>query len=113
MDNKVSAPVEPETTEDVLKLEEIRRVYETGLPIVQELRNNPDYLEADVYGNYSEEDKKQRFTSGPLKGSRGLALQVRLFSRLPLCNMLQTCRRKESLGQRNCRTEPFNYFALD
>ncbi|KAE8372244.1 HotDog domain-containing protein [Aspergillus bertholletiae] len=75
MDARISAPVEPETTEDGIKLEEIRRVYEIGLPIVQELRSNPDYVEVDVYGNFSEEDKKQRLTSGPLKGSRALAVQ--------------------------------------
>ncbi|KAF5865290.1 hypothetical protein ETB97_004498 [Aspergillus alliaceus] len=75
MDDKVSAPAEPGTREDTLKMEEIRRAYEIGLPIVQELRNNPDYVEADVYGNYTEDDKQQRLTSGPLKGSRALALQ--------------------------------------
>ncbi|KAE8349931.1 HotDog domain-containing protein [Aspergillus coremiiformis] len=75
MDDKVSAPAAPGTSEDNVKLEEIRRVYEIGLPIVQELRNNPDYVEADVYGNYSEDDKNHRLTSGPLKGSRALALQ--------------------------------------
>ncbi|KAF7587478.1 hypothetical protein BBP40_007199 [Aspergillus hancockii] len=75
MDDKVSAPAEPGTREDVLKLEEINRVYEIGLPIVQELRDNPDYVESGVYGNYTEDDKKQRLTSGPLEGSRALALQ--------------------------------------
>ncbi|KAL4917765.1 HotDog domain-containing protein [Aspergillus aurantiobrunneus] len=43
--------------------------------IVEQLREDPDYTEAHVYGNYSGEDKEQRLTSGPLRGGGGLALQ--------------------------------------
>ncbi|OOF93466.1 hypothetical protein ASPCADRAFT_209422 [Aspergillus carbonarius ITEM 5010] len=75
VDNKFAAPPLPGTEEDVKRLEEIHYIYERGLPIVQELREHPDYMEADVYGNYTEEDKLQRLSSGPLRGSRGLALQ--------------------------------------
>lgn len=76
MDRKLAPPPLPDTEEDRERLEEIRYIYEHGLPIVKELRENPDYIEADVYGNYSEEDKLQRLSSGPLRGSRGLAFQV-------------------------------------
>ncbi|GFG10530.1 uncharacterized protein C26H8.11c [Aspergillus lentulus] len=75
MDEKVSAPAVPGTVEDAAKLEEITHVFEHGLPIVQELRNNPDYVESNAYEGFSEEDKAHRLTSGPLRGSRGLALQ--------------------------------------
>lgn len=76
MDRKLTPPPFPDTEEDREKLEEIRYIYEHGLPIVKELRENPDYIEADVYGNYSKEDKLQRLSSGALRGSRGLAFQV-------------------------------------
>ena len=76
MDMQVSAPPVPGSFEDIAMLEEIHHAYENCLPLVQDLRKNPDYVEANVYGNYSEEDKIGRLTSGPLSGSRGLALQV-------------------------------------
>ncbi|KAL4781582.1 HotDog domain-containing protein [Aspergillus varians] len=44
-------------------------------PIVKQLREDPDYVEVHVYGNYSDEEKEQRLTSGPLRGSGGLAMQ--------------------------------------
>ncbi|KAE8150017.1 HotDog domain-containing protein [Aspergillus avenaceus] len=75
MDDKISAPALPGTEEDLLKMEDVHRTYEHGLPIVKELRENPDYVEAEVYGNYSDEEKTGRLTSGPLRGSRGIALQ--------------------------------------
>ncbi|KAH8431595.1 PaaI family thioesterase [Aspergillus melleus] len=75
IDWQVSAPPVPGSVEDIVMLEEIHYAYENGLPLVRDLRKNPDYVEADVYGNYSEEDKIGRLTSGPLSGSRGLALQ--------------------------------------
>jgi hypothetical protein len=59
-----------------MELQEIQRVFDIGLPIVQELRRNSDYVEKDVYENFSEDHKEQRLTSGPLAGSRGLGLQV-------------------------------------
>ncbi|KAL4740721.1 HotDog domain-containing protein [Aspergillus similis] len=45
------------------------------LPLMKELRENPDYIETKVYGNFSEEDKAQRLTSGPLSGASRLAFQ--------------------------------------
>ncbi|RJE19702.1 thioesterase family [Aspergillus sclerotialis] len=44
-------------------------------PEVRKLRENPDYVESSVYENYSEEERAHRLSSGPLRGSRGLALQ--------------------------------------
>jgi hypothetical protein len=46
------------------------------LPLMKELRENPDYVETKVYGNFSKEDKAQRLTSGPLSGASRLAFQV-------------------------------------
>jgi hypothetical protein len=77
MDDKVSAPPAPGSVEDRMELLEIQRVFDVGLPIVHELRRNPDYVEKDVYENFSEDHKEHRLTSGPLAGSRGLGLQVR------------------------------------
>ncbi|KAJ5101118.1 hypothetical protein N7456_007170 [Penicillium angulare] len=79
VDRLVAAPPLQGSQEDKKALEEIQRVYELGIPIVQELRKNPDYVEADVYQDFSEESKRHRLTSGPLAGSRGIALQ-RVFS---------------------------------
>jgi hypothetical protein len=92
MDEKVSAPAVPGTVEDAAKLEEINHVFEHGLPIVQELRNNPDYLETNAYEGFSEEDKAHRLTSGPLRGSRGLALQVRIFPSFTIMEETQSTR---------------------
>ncbi|KAL5366017.1 HotDog domain-containing protein [Aspergillus floccosus] len=75
VNDKVTAPAEPDSPEDLTALGEILRVYENGLPIVQRLRSNPDYEETDVYGNYGDDHKANRLTSGPLRGSRGLAHQ--------------------------------------
>lgn len=57
-------------------MQRIERLFDIRVPIVQELRKNPDYVEKGVYGNFEEENKAHRLTSGPLAGSRGLALQV-------------------------------------
>lgn len=88
MDSKVAAPPDPGSIEDQAEMQQIRRAFEIGLPIVQELRKNPDYVETDVYENFAEEHKAHRLTSGPLGGSRGLGLQV---SRLGLRD--RACRR--------------------
>lgn len=76
VDRMVAPPPLPQSSEDKMAMEEIQRVFDLGLPIVQELRKNPDYVEAGVYQDYSEESKRHRLTSGPLAGSRGIALQV-------------------------------------
>lgn len=76
MDKKIAAPPVPGTPEDKLQLQDIQHVFDTGLPIVQRLRANPEFVEMGVYENYSEEYKTHRLTSGALGGSRGIALQV-------------------------------------
>lgn len=78
MDRKIGAPPLPGTEEDASEMRAIRYVFDNSLPVVVELRRNPDYVESEVYENYSEEDKAHRLSSGPLRGSRGLALQVGL-----------------------------------
>ncbi|KAJ5166144.1 uncharacterized protein N7482_004925 [Penicillium canariense] len=75
MDKKISAPPAPGTPEDKLQLQDIQQVFDVGLPIVQRLRRDPDYVEMGVYQNYSEKSKANRLTSGPLAGSRGFGLQ--------------------------------------
>ncbi|OOQ82877.1 thioesterase family protein [Penicillium brasilianum] len=75
MDNKVAAPPLPGTPEDKMQLQDIQHVFDTGLPIVQRLRGNPDFVEMGVYENYSEESKTHRLTSGALGGSKGFGLQ--------------------------------------
>jgi len=76
MDSKFAVPPLPGSIEDQAELQHVQRAYEIGLPIVQELRNDPDYTEKDVYGDFSDDRKTHRLTSGPLSGSRGLAFQV-------------------------------------
>lgn len=99
MDEKVSAPPRPGSDEDRRRLEGIQHVYEHQLPIVKKLRNNPDYIEDNVYVNYSDDDKMNRFTSGLLRGSRGVAFQV--------CSTLfQVEERLAPLAHcQNCRTD--------
>ncbi|QQK44386.1 hypothetical protein Pdw03_8287 [Penicillium digitatum] len=75
LDNKIGVPPAPGTLEDQMELQEIQRVFDIGLPIVQELRSNPDYVENHVYENFTDKHKTHRLTSGPLAGSRGLGLQ--------------------------------------
>ncbi|TQB77213.1 hypothetical protein MPDQ_004613 [Monascus purpureus] len=75
MDYKVSAPPVPGSEEDRREIARIHSFYENALPIVRDLRDNPDYVESDAYGNFTEEEKKHMLTSGPLRGSGGLALQ--------------------------------------
>jgi hypothetical protein len=84
MDKKVAAPPIPGTPEDKLQLQDIQHVFDTGLPIVQRLRANPDFVEMGVYENYSEEYKTHRLTSGALGGSRGIGLQVSGYDSLGL-----------------------------
>ena len=74
--SKFAEPPLPGTIEDQVELEHIQRAYEIGLPIVQQLRQDPDFTEKEVYENFSDDHKTHRLTSGPLAGSRGLGLQV-------------------------------------
>lgn len=48
------------------------------LTFVKELRQHPDWVEGSVYGSFSEDEKDERLTSGPLGGIRGLPVQVRV-----------------------------------
>ncbi|KAL2007530.1 hypothetical protein VTN00DRAFT_8968 [Thermoascus crustaceus] len=68
------APPLPGTDEDAALIKKISRRLET-CPITKELREDPDYVEWDAYGSFSDEEKAHRLTSGPLRGARGLALQ--------------------------------------
>lgn len=68
-------PNVPGTVDDKVALQGIEAVYNT-LPVVQKLRENPNYKESAVYENFSEDSKPHRLTSGPMAGSRGLGLQV-------------------------------------
>ncbi|KAL1881513.1 hypothetical protein Plec18167_003109 [Paecilomyces lecythidis] len=71
----IATPPEPDTEEDTALRRSIEDAYER-LPIVQALRDDPDFgKEWNAYSNFSEEEKEHRLTSGPLKGGRGLALQ--------------------------------------
>lgn len=76
-----SVPPVPDTDEDAALIEKISRTLET-YPITKELREDPDYVEWDAYGSLSDEEKAHRLTSGPLRGARGLAVQVGFFSLL-------------------------------
>lgn len=72
----IASPPVPDTEEDITWRKRIEREYEF-LPVVQALRNDPDLGgEWTAYSNFSDEEKEHRLTSGSLKGSRGLALQV-------------------------------------
>ncbi|KAJ6015222.1 hypothetical protein N7540_009813 [Penicillium herquei] len=79
VDSFFSTPPEPGSVEDKKALQSIQRQFDVALPIVRELRRNPEYVESGVYGDFEEENKRHRLTSGPLAGSRGLAFQ-RIFS---------------------------------
>ncbi len=68
----------PGSEVDILLMEDVAKMFDK-LPLVRRLRSDADYVEAHVYGNYSDEDKDQRLTSGPFRGSGRLAIQVRVF----------------------------------
>lgn len=65
----------PGSDVDILLMEDVAKMFDK-LPLVRRLRADADYVEAHVYGNYSDEDKEQRLTSGPFRGSGRLAIQV-------------------------------------
>ncbi|KAJ5945986.1 hypothetical protein N7454_002825 [Penicillium verhagenii] len=74
LDSKIGLPAQPGSREDKIYLEEIQTVFE-GLPIVKELRDNPDCVESGVYEGLPEKSKAHRLTSKALAGSRGIGLQ--------------------------------------
>ncbi|PGH29527.1 ubiquitin carboxyl-terminal hydrolase 14 [[Emmonsia] crescens] len=67
-------PAPPGSPEDTQRVAHLRRVMDS-LEVVKKLRANPDYVEWEAYDNFSEEEKPHRLTSGPLSGSRNLAVQ--------------------------------------
>lgn len=68
----------PGSMMEKLLSESSRQAFEHKLRIVRELREHPDWVEGSVYGNFSENEKDERLTSGPLGGLPGLHLQVRV-----------------------------------
>ncbi|KAK2760257.1 hypothetical protein FQN54_002325 [Arachnomyces sp. PD_36] len=72
----MSQPPIPGSAEDKLDMNEIRATYEL-LPVVAELRANPDFaeLEPDDREEASEEEKGRYLQAGPMAGSRGLAIR--------------------------------------
>jgi hypothetical protein len=71
----MSSPLIPGTPEDEIIVAYLRKKLES-LPLVQELKANPDYSEYEAYSGFSEENRAHRLTTGPLRGSRGLPVQV-------------------------------------
>ncbi|OAX84711.1 hypothetical protein ACJ72_00908 [Emergomyces africanus] len=67
-------PAPPGSPEDTQRVVHLRRVMDS-LEVVKTLRADPDYVEWEAYDNFSEEEKPHRLTSGPLSGSRNLAVQ--------------------------------------
>lgn len=74
--SNISSPAAPGTPEDEQRMQQIQAILGL-LPLVRRLRDDPNYSEWQAYDGFSEEDKTHRLTSGPLRGSRGLAVQVR------------------------------------
>lgn len=69
------APPAPGTPEDALEMHRIQSTLNV-LPIVRQLRADPSWKEWGAYEDIPEDALPRRLTSGPLKGSRGLAVQV-------------------------------------
>ncbi|OAL63726.1 ubiquitin C-terminal hydrolase [Trichophyton rubrum] len=66
--------LEPASPEDIEITTSLNSRFDQ-LEIVKRLREDPDYTEWEPYGNFTEEEKKARLTSGCLRGSRGLSCQ--------------------------------------
>lgn len=91
VDSKVSSPpFLPGSLEDQYFSLDLQRAFD-AIPIVRELRSNPDYEEKNVYDNFADEHKSRRLTSGPLAGSRGLGFQVSLLLFWRLWHVRSTC----------------------
>lgn len=67
--------IEPGSPEDVEAQKRLQAKF-NQLEIVQKLREDPEYVEWEAYGNFSPEEKDRRLTSGALKGTRGVSMQV-------------------------------------
>ncbi|KAK2880168.1 hypothetical protein FQN49_000515 [Arthroderma sp. PD_2] len=66
--------VEPDSPEDI-KINTALNAEIDGLEFVKKLREDPDYIEWEAYGNLTEDEKRTRLTSGCLRGSRGISCQ--------------------------------------
>ena len=75
-------PPEPGSKQDAIRLYMLSKKVER-LPIVQDLRREINYDEWDAYEDITDANKERRLTSGPLKGSRALAVQVSRWSFSP------------------------------
>jgi hypothetical protein len=93
---KHTAVLEPGSPEDLKELEGLRRYFFHEGGIVEKMREAVVGLgveEWEPYGNYTEEEKRKRLTSGAMAGSRGISMQVcgslsdagSLFRRLLFC----------------------------
>lgn len=69
--------IKPDSPEDVEAQKRLQAKFDR-LEIVQKLREDPEYVEWEAYGNFSPEEKEKRLTSGALKGTRGISMQVRV-----------------------------------
>lgn len=67
--------IEPDSPEDIAAREKLEAKFD-NLDVVKELREDPDYEEWEPYGNFLPEEKDRRLTSGALKGTRGVSMQV-------------------------------------
>ncbi|EAS30384.3 thioesterase [Coccidioides immitis RS] len=73
--DQFAGPVyQPDTPEDQEAQRQIREQFDK-LNIVKELRENPEFVEWEAYGNFSPEEKRKRLTTGGLRGSRALSSQ--------------------------------------
>lgn len=66
---------EPGSPQDKTKLAAIVKRFEAQ-EVVKTMRESGDWKEWEAYSNLEPGDRMHRLTSGPLSGSRGLALQV-------------------------------------
>lgn len=66
---------EPGSPEDVEELARLQEVFD-DTDATEDLRSDKRFVESEPYGNLTPEEKEKRATSGALKGSRGISMQV-------------------------------------
>jgi hypothetical protein len=71
---------EPGSREDSVWQEMLSKQLD-NLPIVKDLRSEPQWQEWQAYSSFNDEEKKHRLTSGPMGGVRGVAMQVCQYAR--------------------------------
>jgi hypothetical protein len=71
-------PIVPGSPDDAIMSASIRAQSEK-ISLVQQLGGDPAWKSWDAYSNFTEEEKKNRITSGPLGGSKGLGGFQRIF----------------------------------